>query len=121
QEFISESEGKDIRALVVGNRVVTAMRRQARFGEFRSNLHRGGGAAVVDLDEDYRKAAIQATQVMGLRLAGVDLLESHEGPKVMEINSSPGFEGLEKATHLDIARIILEYAVRYARRHGGGS
>jgi ribosomal protein S6--L-glutamate ligase len=120
QEFISESEGKDIRALVVGNRVVTAMRRQARFGEFRSNLHRGGGAAVVDLDEDYRKAAIQATQVMGLRLAGVDLLESHEGPKVMEINSSPGFEGLEKATRLDIARIILEYAVRYARRHGRG-
>jgi ribosomal protein S6--L-glutamate ligase len=121
QEFISESEGKDIRALVVGNRVVTAMRRQARFGEFRSNLHRGGGAAVVDLDEDYRRAAIQATQVMGLRVAGVDLLESHEGPKVMEINSSPGFEGLEKATRLDIARIILEYAVRYARRHGGGS
>lgn len=118
QEFVSESEGKDIRALVVGNRVVTAMRRQARFGEFRSNLHRGGGAAVVDLDEDYRKAAIQATQVMGLQVAGVDLLESHEGPKVMEINSSPGFEGLEKATRLDIARIILEYAVRYARRHG---
>jgi ribosomal protein S6--L-glutamate ligase len=76
---------------------------------------------VVDLDEDYRRAAIQATQVMGLRVAGVDLLESHEGPKVMEINSSPGFEGLEKATRLDIARIILEYAVRYARRHGGGS
>jgi ribosomal protein S6--L-glutamate ligase len=120
QEFISESEGKDIRALVVGNRVVTAMRRQARFGEFRSNLHRGGGAAVVDLDEDFRKAAIQATQVMGLQVAGVDLLESHEGPKVMEINSSPGFEGLEKATRLDIARIILEYAVRYARRHGRG-
>ncbi len=121
QEFISESEGKDIRALVVGNRVVTAMRRQARFGEFRSNLHRGGGAAVVDLDENYRKAAIQATHVMGLRVAGVDLLESHEGPKVMEINSSPGFEGLEKATRLDIAQIILEYAVRYARRHGRGS
>jgi ribosomal protein S6--L-glutamate ligase len=121
QEFISESEGKDIRALVVGNRVVTAMRRQARFGEFRSNLHRGGGAAIVDLDEDYRRTAIQATQVMGLQVAGVDLLESHEGPKVMEINSSPGFEGLEKATRLDIARTILDYAVRYARRHGRGS
>ena len=118
QEFVAESEGKDIRALVVGNRVVTAMRRQARFGEFRSNLHRGGGAAVVDLDEEYRKAAIQATQVMGLRVAGVDLLESHEGPKVMEINSSPGFEGLERATRLDIARVILEYAIRYAKRHG---
>jgi ribosomal protein S6--L-glutamate ligase len=121
QEFVSESEGKDIRALVVGNRVVTAMRRQARFGEFRSNLHRGGGAAIVDLEEDYRKAAIQATQVMGLQVAGVDLLESHEGPKVMEINSSPGFEGLEKATRLDIAQIILDYAVRYARRRGRGS
>lgn len=118
QEFVAESEGKDIRALVVGNRVVTAMRRQARFGEFRSNLHRGGGATVVDLDEEYRKAAVQATQVMGLKVAGVDLLESHQGPKVMEINSSPGFEGLERATRLDIARIILEYAIRYARRHG---
>jgi ribosomal protein S6--L-glutamate ligase len=120
QEFVSESEGKDIRVLVVGNRVVTAMRRQARFGEFRSNLHRGGGAALVHLDEEYRKMAIQATQVMGLQVAGVDLLESHDGPKVLEINSSPGFEGLEKATGLDIARIILEYAVRYARRHGRG-
>lgn len=118
QEFVSESEGKDIRALVVGNRVVTAMRRQARFGEFRSNIHRGGGGAIVDLDEDYRRAAVQATQVLGLQVAGVDLLESHEGPKVMEINSSVGFEGLEKATRLDIARIILEYAVRYARRRG---
>jgi ribosomal protein S6--L-glutamate ligase len=118
QEFISESEGKDIRALVVGNRVVTAMRRQARFGEFRSNIHRGGGGTIVDLDDDYRRAAVQATQVLGLQVAGVDLLESHEGPKVMEINSSVGFEGLEKATGLDIARIILEYAVRYARRSG---
>jgi len=121
QEFVSESEGKDIRALVVGNRVVAAMRRQAQFGEFRSNIHRGGGAAVVDLDEDYKRAAVQATQVMGLQVAGVDLLESHDGPKVLEINSSPGFEGLERATRLDIARIILEYAVRYARRHGRGS
>jgi ribosomal protein S6--L-glutamate ligase len=118
QEFVSESEGKDIRALVVGNRVVTAMRRQARFGEFRSNIHRGGGGTIVDLDEDYRRAAVQATQVLGLQVAGVDLLESHEGPKVMEINSSVGFEGLEKATQIDIARIILEYAVRYARRRG---
>jgi len=99
---------------------VTAMRRQARFGEFRSNIHRGGEAAIVDLDEDYRRAAVQATQVMGLKVAGVDLLESHEGPKVMEINSSPGFEGLERATGMDIARVILEYAVRYARRHARG-
>jgi len=118
QEFVAESEGKDIRALVVGNRVVTAMRRQARFGEFRSNIHRGAGGVVVDLDEEYRRVAVQASQVMGLQVAGVDLLESHQGPKVMEINSSVGFEGLEKATGLDIARLILEYAVRYARRYG---
>ena len=118
QEFVAESEGKDIRALVVGNRVVTAMRRQARFGEFRSNIHRGAGGVVVDLDEEYRRVAVQASQGMGLQVAGVDLLESHQGPKVMEINSSVGFEGLEKATGLDIARLILEYAVRYARRYG---
>src|SRR5213593_1292270 len=84
QEFVAESEGKDIRALVVGNRVVTAMRRQARFGEFRSNIHRGGDGAIVELDEDYKRAAVQATQVVGLRVAGVDLLESREGPKVLE-------------------------------------
>jgi ribosomal protein S6--L-glutamate ligase len=119
QEFVAESEGRDIRALVVGNRVVTAMRRQARFGEFRSNLHRGGGGVVVDLDERTRRTAVQATQVMGLQVAGVDLLESHEGPKVMEVNSSPGFEGLEEATGLGIAEIIVNYAVRFARRRIG--
>ena len=119
QEFVAESEGRDIRALVLGNRVVTAMRRQARFGEFRSNIHRGGGGTVVELDEDYKRAAVQASQVMGLQLSGVDLLESHEGPKVMEINSSPGFEALEQATRMDIAGIIMNYAVRYARRKGG--
>jgi ribosomal protein S6--L-glutamate ligase len=120
QEFVAESEGRDVRALVVGNRVVAAMRRQARFGEFRSNIHRGGGGTVVELNEEYKRAALQATQVMGLQLAGVDLLESHEGPKVMEINSSPGFEGLEKATGMDIAGAIMGYAVRYARRRGRG-
>jgi ribosomal protein S6--L-glutamate ligase len=116
QEFVAESEGRDIRALVVGNRVITAMRRQARFGEFRSNIHRGGGGTILDLDETYRRVAVQATQVMGLQVAGVDLLESREGPKVMEVNASPGFEGLEHATGLDIARAILEYAVRFARK-----
>jgi ribosomal protein S6--L-glutamate ligase len=121
QEFVAESEGRDIRALVVGNRVVTAMRRQARIGEFRSNIHRGGGATVVELDEDYKRAAIQATHAMGLQVAGVDLLESHEGPKVMEINSSPGFEGLERATGLDIARVLVEFSVRFARRRGSAA
>jgi ribosomal protein S6--L-glutamate ligase len=115
QEFIEESEGRDIRALVVGDRVVTAMRRQASIGEFRSNVHRGGTGTVVDLPADYRQAALEATRVMGLRVAGVDMLESTTGPKVLEINSSPGFEGLEKATGVDIAHAMIEYAVGFAR------
>ena len=115
QEFIEESEGRDIRAFVVGERVVTAMRRQASIGEFRSNVHRGGTGKVVDLEEGYRRAALEATRVMGLRVAGVDMLESRTGPKVVEINSSPGFEGLEKASGMDIALAIIEYTVAFAR------
>jgi ribosomal protein S6--L-glutamate ligase len=115
QEFIEESEGRDIRALVVGDRVVTAMRRQAGIGEFRSNVHRGGTGTVVDLPENYRKAALEATRVMGLQVAGVDMLESQGGPKVLEINSSPGFEGLERWTGVDIAAAIIEFAVGFAR------
>ena len=115
QEFIEESEGRDIRALVVGDRVVTAMRRQAGIGEFRSNVHRGGTGTVVDLPESYRTAALEATRVMGLQLAGVDMLESQSGPKVLEINSSPGFEGLERWTGVDIAAAIIEFAVAFAR------
>jgi ribosomal protein S6--L-glutamate ligase len=117
QEFIEESEGRDIRALVVGDRVVTAMRRQAGIGEFRSNVHRGGTGTVVDLPESYRTAALKATRVMELQLAGVDMLESQIGPKVLEINSSPGFEGLERWTGVDIASAIIEYAVGFARAH----
>lgn len=117
QEFIEESEGRDIRALVVGDRVVTAMRRQAGIGEFRSNVHRGGTGTVVDLPESYRTAALEATRVMELQLAGVDMLESQIGPKVLEINSSPGFEGLERWTGVDIASAIIEYAVGFARAH----
>ncbi len=117
QEFIEESEGRDIRALVVGDRVVTAMRRQAGIGEFRSNVHRGGTGTVVDLPESYRTAALEATRVMELQLAGVDMLESQTGPKVLEINSSPGFEGLERWTGVDIASAIIEYAVGFARAH----
>ena len=117
QEFIGESEGRDIRALVVGSRVVTAMRRQARIGEFRSNVHRGATGTVVDLPEAYARAALRATRVMRLRVAGVDLLESREGPKVIEVNSSPGFEGLERCSGIDVAQAIVEYAVAFARRH----
>ncbi|MBI1951105.1 MAG: RimK family alpha-L-glutamate ligase, partial [Acidobacteria bacterium] len=117
QEFIEESEGRDIRALVVGDRVVTAMRRQAGIGEFRSNVHRGGTGTVVDLPESYRTAALEATRVMGLQLAGVDMLESQGGPKVVEVNSSPGFEGLERWTGVDIAAAIIEFAVAFARSY----
>lgn len=117
QEFVKESEGKDIRALVVGDRAVAAMRREARVGEFRANIHRGGGATALKLPPSYERAAVMATRVMGLQLAGVDLLESRHGPKVMEINSSPGFEGLEAATGLDVARTVIEYAVHFAEAH----
>lgn len=114
QEFIAESKGRDVRALVVGGRVVGAMRRTARVGEFRSNIHRGGAGQVISLNPEFQAVAIKACAVMGLQVAGVDLLESKDGPKVIEVNSSPGFEGLETATGKDIAREILDYAVAYA-------
>jgi ribosomal protein S6--L-glutamate ligase len=110
QEYVSESGGRDIRALVVGDHVVGAMRREARRGEFRSNLHRGGAGKAIELPRDFAEAAVRAAHVVGLDVAGVDLLESDDGPKVMELNSSPGFEGLEKATGLDIAGAIVDAA-----------
>jgi ribosomal protein S6--L-glutamate ligase len=110
QEFVSEARGSDIRALVVGERVVGAMRRAAKSGEFRSNLHRGGAGTALTLPRDYEEAAVQAARVLGLEVAGVDLLESADGPKVMEVNSSPGFEGLERATGVDVAGAIVEEA-----------
>jgi ribosomal protein S6--L-glutamate ligase len=114
QEFVAESRGRDIRALVVGDRVVGAMRREAPRGEFRSNLHRGGFGTAVELAADYAQAAVRAAQVIGLDVAGVDLLESNDGPKVVELNSSPGFEGLERATGVDIAAEIIAFAARVA-------
>jgi ribosomal protein S6--L-glutamate ligase len=113
QEYIAESKGRDYRAIVVGGRVVAAMRRQAKHGEFRSNLHRGGRAASVTLERAYRIAAIAATRVMGLEVAGVDLLESKSGPKILEINSSPGLEGIERASGIDVAGAIIAHAERY--------
>ncbi|MEZ5230421.1 MAG: RimK family alpha-L-glutamate ligase [Acidimicrobiales bacterium] len=109
QRFIKESKGKDLRAFVVGDQVVAAMRRVAQGDEFRSNVHRGGIAEVVDLPEEYQRVAVQAAQVMGLKVAGVDMLESDLGPLVMEVNSSPGLEGIETATELDIAGVIVDY------------
>jgi ribosomal protein S6--L-glutamate ligase len=109
QKFVAESKGKDVRALVVGNQVVAAMRRVAQGQEFRSNVHRGGQTERVDLEESYRETAIRAAQMMGLSVAGVDMLEGKDGPQVLEINSSPGLEGIESCTQLDVAGSIVEY------------
>ncbi|MER7796395.1 RimK family alpha-L-glutamate ligase [Microbacterium sp. NPDC096154] len=109
QRFVKESKGRDIRALVVGDRVVAAMRRSAKGDEFRSNVHRGGSVERVDLDEEYERTAVRAAQIMGLKVAGVDMLESDEGPLVMEVNSSPGLQGIEEATKLDVAGAIVDY------------
>ncbi len=109
QKFVAESKGKDIRAFVVGDRVVAAMRRVAQGQEFRSNVHRGGVAEPVDLTEEYRETAVRSAQILGLRVAGVDMLESATGPQVMEVNSSPGLEGIETCTKLDIAGAVVEY------------
>lgn len=109
QRFIGESRGRDVRAFVVGDRVVAAMRRSAQDGEFRSNVHRGGSTEAIELGPDYRRVAVQAAQIMGLRVAGVDMLEANDGPLVMEVNSSPGLEGIETATDLDVAGVIIDY------------
>ena len=109
QRFVKESKGRDIRALVVGDRVVAAMRRVAQGDEFRSNLHRGGRVEAVELDPEYEQTAVRSAQIMGLRVAGVDMLEGKRGPLVMEVNSSPGLEGIETATKLDVAGAIIDY------------
>lgn len=109
QRFIAESKGRDVRALVVGDRVVAAMRRRAQEGEFRSNLHRGGTSEVIKLDPEFERVAVQSAQIMGLRVAGVDMLEGNDGPLVLEVNSSPGLEGIETATELDVAGAIIDY------------
>jgi ribosomal protein S6--L-glutamate ligase len=114
QKFIAEANGADVRALVVGRKVVAAMRRQAVAGEFRSNIHRGGRAKKVRLSAESRKTALAAARVLGLRVAGVDMIESAEGPMVMEVNSSPGLEGIEKATGVDVAAAVIEHIEREA-------
>ena len=112
QRFVAESRGRDVRALVVGDRVVAAMRRHAQGEEFRSNVHRGGTTEPLQLDAVHERAAVLSAQVMGLRIAGVDLLESNEGPLVIEVNSSPGLEAIETATNLDIAGAMVDYIDR---------
>ncbi|MDR3386521.1 MAG: 30S ribosomal protein S6--L-glutamate ligase [Rudaea sp.] len=116
QEFIREANGADIRCFVVGGKVVAAMRRQGREGEFRSNLHRGGSATPAQLTAAEVDTALRAARTMGLNIAGVDLLRSRRGPLVLEVNSSPGLEGIESATGVDVAGEIIEYIVRRVRK-----
>ena len=118
QQYIAEAKGRDLRAIVVGGRVIASMRRQAKAGEFRSNLHRGGLGVRAPLPDSYRRAAVAATRVMGLEVAGVDMLETREGPKILEINSSPGLEGIERASGIDVAGAIIVHAERYLARRG---
>jgi len=112
QEFIKEAGGADIRAFVVDGVVVGAMKRQAKNGEFRSNLHRGGTAEVIHLSDEEENTALKAARAMGLGICGVDLLQSNQGPLILEVNSSPGLEGIEKATGKDIAKSIIRYVER---------
>ncbi len=109
QEFIKEAGGADIRCFVVGDKVVAAMKRQGKEGEFRSNIHRGGSASLVKLTPEERSTAVRSARIMGLNVAGVDLLRSNHGPVVMEVNSSPGLEGIEKATEKDVAGLIIQF------------
>ncbi len=112
QEYIKEAKGADIRALVVGNRVVAAIKRQGADGEFRSNIHRGGTAQTIRLNKEERQTAIKAAKLLGLNVAGVDMLQSDKGPLLMEVNSTPGLEGIESSTSIDVATMIIEFIER---------
>ena len=115
QEFIKEAKGADIRCFIVGQKVVAAMKRQAAEGEFRSNLHRGGSATLIKLSKLERETALNAARIMGLGVCGVDILQAESGPVVMEVNSSPGLEGIELATNKDVASMIFEYIEKNAK------
>ncbi|MCR3798727.1 RimK family alpha-L-glutamate ligase, partial [Pseudomonas aeruginosa] len=117
QEYIKEAGGADIRCFVVGDKVIASMKRQAAPGEFRSNLHRGGSASLIKITPEERMTAIRAARVMGLNVAGVDILRSNHGPLVMEVNSSPGLEGIESTTGKDIAGIIIQYLEKNGGPH----
>ncbi len=116
QEFIAEAGGADLRCFVIGDKVVAAMKRQGKEGEFRSNLHRGGSASLIKITPEERSTAVRSAKVMGLNVAGVDLLRSNHGPVVMEVNSSPGLEGIETATKKDVASMIIEFIEKNARK-----
>jgi len=115
QEYIAEAKGEDIRCIVIGGKVVASMKRRGREGDFRSNLHRGGSAKAVKITPQERATAIAAAKAMGLNVCGVDMLRSNHGPVVMEVNSSPGLEGVEQATGVDVARKIIEFIEKHAR------
>jgi ribosomal protein S6--L-glutamate ligase len=115
QEFIAEAGGADIRAFVIGEKVVAAMKRQAKEGEFRSNLHRGGSAEVIRLTPEERSTALRSARILGLNVAGVDIIRSNHGPVVLEVNSSPGLEGIETATSKDIAGMLIGFLEKNAR------
>lgn len=115
QEYIKEAQGADIRCFVVNKKVVAAMKRQGPSGEFRSNLHRGGSAKLIKITPEERKTAVRAAKIMGLNVAGVDILRSARGPLVMEVNSTPGLEGIEKATNKDIAGMIIKFIEQHAK------
>ncbi|MEH6389735.1 MAG: 30S ribosomal protein S6--L-glutamate ligase [Pseudomonas profundi] len=115
QEYIREAGGADIRCLIVGDKVIASMKRQAKPGEFRSNLHRGGSASLIKITPEERMTAVRAAKVMGLNVAGVDILRSNHGPVVMEVNSSPGLEGIETTTGKDVAGLIIEYIEKNGR------
>ena len=115
QEFIKEAGGSDLRCFVVGEKVVAAMMRTGKDGEFRSNLHRGGTAKLVKITPEERSTAVRSARAMGLNIAGVDLLRSNHGPVVMEVNSSPGLEGIENATGKDVASLIIHFIEKNAR------
>jgi len=117
QEFIKEAGGADIRCFIVGDKVVAAMRRTAKAGEFRSNLHRGGTADLVKLTPEERSTAVRSASKMGLNVAGVDILRSNHGPVVLEVNSSPGLEGIEEATGKDVAGMVIEFLEKHAKPH----
>jgi ribosomal protein S6--L-glutamate ligase len=117
QEFIKEAGGADVRCFVVGDKVVAAMKRQGAEGEFRSNLHRGGSAQLIKLSKEERATAVSAAKAMGLGVCGVDILQAKNGPVVMEVNSSPGLEGIEAATKKDVASMIIEYIEKNAKTH----
>ncbi len=115
QEFVGEARGTDIRCFVVGDKVVASMRRQAPEGEFRSNLHRGGAAEAVKITPQERATAVRAAKIVGLRVSGVDILRSERGPLVIEVNASPGLEGIERATGKDIAGLVVQFIEKQGR------